>query len=144
MIFLLANTIFLILSVGYCWLAGDRLDKQAAAWILAAILGTLAATTVVPGPAAGLAVLLIDLVLLAAIARIALRSRRYWPTWFAGMHLVAVLAGAAALAAPLEHVQALRTFGGFWGVPALLAMVFGLFLDRRTGARAEFQAQAST
>lgn len=136
MIFLLANTIFLILTVGYCWLAGDRLDRQAAGWIVAALLGTLAATSFVAGDRAIAAVLLVDFVLLAAVVRIALRSPRYWPTWFAGLHLAAVACGLAALMVPPQHVGTLRIFAGFWGVPALLVMVFGLFLDRRAQARA--------
>lgn len=141
MIFLLANTVFLILSVGYGWLAGDRLDKQATAWIVAALLGTLAASSLATGDRATAAILAVDLVLLGAIIRIALQSSRYWPTWFAGLHLVAVTCGAAAFAAPSQS-DTLRVIAGFWGVPALLAMVFGLFLDRR--ASAKVQAQPST
>lgn len=142
MIFLLANTVFLILSVGYGWLAGDCLDRQAAAWIVAALLGTLAASTFAAGSQAMTAILLVDIILLAAIVRIALRSSRYWPTWFAGLHLAAVACGMAALVAAPSHSDTLRVFAGFWGVPALLAMVFGLFLDRRIAAR--LQAQPST
>ncbi len=141
-IFLLANTVFLILSVGYGWLAGDRLDKQAAAWIVAALLGTLAATTLVTGSRVAPTVLLVDLILLAAIVRIALRSPRYWPTWFAGLHLAGVTCGTAAVLAGPEYADTLRIFAGFWGVPALLAMVVGLFLDRR--GRPGAQAQPST
>lgn len=142
MIFLLANAVFLILSVGYGWLAGDRLDRQAVAWIVAALAGTLTATTFGPQNQVVLAILVVDLVLLAAIMRIALRSSRYWPTWFAGLHLAGVACGVAALGAPPQHVETLRVFAGFWGVPALLVMVFGLFLDRR--AQAQAYAQPST
>ena len=142
MIFLLANTVFLILSVAYGWLAGDRLDRLAAAWIAAALLGTFAATTFAAGDRAILAVLVVDLVLLAAIVRIALKSERYWPTWFAGLHLAGVICLSAALIASPPHSETLRVFAGFWGVPALLAMVFGLFLDRRAASNA--QAQPST
>jgi len=102
---------------------------------------TLAAGSFAADDHATAAVLAVDLVLLAAIIRIALRSSRYWPTWFAGLHLVAVACGAAAFAAP-SLSDTLRVFAGFWGVPALLAMVFGLFLDRRTSARV--QAHPST
>lgn len=144
MTFLLANTVFLILSMGYGWLAGDRLDKQAAAWIVAALLGTLAAGTFAAPDRAMLAILLIDCVLLAAIVRIALRSSRYWPIWFAGLHLAGVACGMAALLAPPLHSDTLRVLAGFWGVPALLVMVFGLFLDRRASAQAQAQAQPST
>ena len=142
MIFLLANTAFLILSIGYGWLAGDRLDKQAAAWIIGALLGTLAATTLA-GPALAVpSILVVDIILLIAITRVALASSRYWPTWFAGLHLAGVACGAVALLASPPHDAALRVFAGFWGVPALLVMVFGLFLDRR--AMAKVYAQPST
>jgi small-conductance mechanosensitive channel len=138
--FLLANTVFLILSVGYGWLAGDRLDRQAVAWIAAALLATLAATSVIAWIT--LVVLIIDMALLAAIVRIAVHSRRYWPTWFAGLHLAGVtFAFAAVLAAP-DYVSTMRAFAGFWGTAALLVMVAGLFLDRR--ARAGTSAQSST
>lgn len=134
MLFLLANTAFLILSIGYAWFAGDRLDRQAAAWIVAALLGTLAATSTAAGIRAVTVVLIVDAILLAAMLRIAFRSPRYWPTWFAGMHLAAVACGLAALMVPPAYTDALRAFAGFWGIPALLAMVFGLFLDRRAAA----------
>lgn len=135
MIFLLANTVFLILSIGYGWLAGDRLDKQAAAWIAAALLGTLGATTFANPAHVLSAILIVDIALLVVIIRIALRSPRYWPIWFAGLHLAGVAYGAAALMVAPPHQEVLRVFAGFWGVPALLAMVFGLFLDRREEAR---------
>lgn len=136
MIFLLANTAFLILAIGYGWLAGDRLDRQAVAWIVFALLGTFAASALADHRAVA-AILLVDCVLLAAIVRIALRSSRYWPTWFAGFHLAAVSCGVAAVAAAPSLTDTLRVFAGFWGVPALLVMVFGLFLDRRAAARAQ-------
>jgi len=134
MIFLLANTLFLILSLGYAWLVGSRLDRLAVVWIVAALAGTLVAGIfAAPGHATPI-VLAVDTVLLAAITVIALRSERYWPTWFAGFHLAAVGFGIAALALP--QVGVLRVFSGFWGVPALIVMVFGLLLDRRAEAAA--------
>lgn len=145
MIFLLANAAFLILSIGYGWLAGDRLDKQAVAWIVAALLGTLMATTLLTGRAATGAVLAVDLILLIAMGRIALKSPRYWPTWFVGFHLAAVACGAVALLVSSNTTaNTLRAFAGFWGTAALLAMVVGLFLDRRAAAGRESQAQPST
>lgn len=141
-IFLLVNTLFLILSIGYGWVAGDRLDRVAVAWVIAALLGTLAAGFLPLGWTVP-AVLVVDLVLLVAITAIALRSRRYWPTWFAGFHLAAVAFGMAALLVAPEEAGRLRALSGFWGVPALLAMVVGLFLDHRAPLP-QPQAQPST
>lgn len=140
-IFLLANSLFLILSIGYGWLAGDRLDRVAVGWIVAALLGTLAAGFAPAGWAVPI-VLAVDIALLVAITRIALRSPRYWPIWFAGFHLAAVVFGVGALVVAPEMASVLRTLSGFWGVPALLVMVVGLFLDRR--APDPPQAQPST
>lgn len=139
---LLANTAFLVLSVGYGWLAGDRLDRQAIAWIAAALLATLAATGAAAPAWTALIVLFIDLALLAAIVPIALHSIRYWPTWFAGLHLAGVTFAFAAVVASPEYISTMRAFAGFWGTAALLAMVVGLFLDRR--ARTGTTAQSST
>lgn len=140
--FLLANSAFLILSVGYGWLAGSRLDRQAVGWIVAALLATLATPIIITPAWNALAILLIDLVLLAAIMQIALRSTRYWPTWFAGLHLSGVtFAFAAVLAAP-QYTSTMRAFAGFWGTAALLAMVLGLFFDRRGQAVMKAQSLA--
>lgn len=136
MIFLLANAAFLILSIGYGWLAGDRLDKAAVLWIVAALLGTLAATSMLAGTNSIVAVLAVDIVLLVAITRIAMISPRFWPTWFAGFHLAGVTCGIAALVAGPLASDTLRAFAGFWGTAALLAMVLGLFADRRANALA--------
>lgn len=142
--FLLVNAVSLVLSIGYGWLAGDRVDRQAVAWIAAALLATLAISILVSQEWAGAATLVVDMVLLAAIVEIALRSQRYWPTWFAGFHLAAVCCGVAALLAPVGYDVILRIFAGFWGIPALLAMVLGIFLDRRAHPSTVDQAQPST
>lgn len=132
-IFLLANSVFLILSIGYAWLAGSRLDRQAVGWIVAALLGTSAASAFAAVDQVMPIVLLVDITLLAAITSIALRSPRYWPTWFAGLHLAGVAYGFAAVLYP--QASDLRVFAGLWSTLALLAMVVGLFLDRRAQIR---------
>ncbi len=134
MIFLLANTLFLLASVAYGWLAGDRHDREAVAWIVAAILGTFGARAFAPADARELVVLVIDIALLAAIISIALRSSRFWPSWFAAFQLVAVASSILILGGVAPEMMI--RMGGLWGTAALLAMVGGLFLDRRaTGAQ---------
>lgn len=132
-IFLLANSVFLVLSIGYAWLAGSRLDRQAVGWIVAALLGTLAASTFAAADRVMTIILLVDIALLAAITSIALRSPRYWPTWCAALHLAGVAYGLAAVLYP--QATDLRVFAGLWSTLALLAMVLGLLLDRRAQIR---------
>ncbi len=131
--FLLANSIFLVLSIGYVWLAGTRLDRQAVGWIVAALLGTSAASAFASPDRVMPLILAIDIALLAAITSIALRSPRYWPTWFAGLHLAGVAYAVAAVVLP--HASDLRVLTGLWSTLALLVMVCGLFLDRRAQNR---------
>lgn len=132
-IFLLANSLFLIFSIGYGWLAGTRLDRQAVGWIVAALLATLAASTFASADWTMPIILAVDMALLVAVTSIALRSPRHWPTWFVGLHLAGVAYGVAAVLFPLA--SNLRVLGGLWSTLALLAMVFGLFLDRRAQLR---------
>ena len=114
-------------------MAGSRLDRQAVAWVVAALLGTSVASAFAPADLVMPLILLIDIALLVAITSIALRSPRYWPTWFAGLHLAGVAYGLAAVLLP--RATDLRVLAGFWGTAALLVMVLGLFLDRRARIR---------
>ena len=133
-VFLLANTVFLLASVAYGWLAGDRHDREAVAWIIAAIIGTATVRAFAPPNSRELIVMVIDLALLAAMISVALRSQRYWPVWFSALHFVGVL--STALTVSGHALDVMVRISGLWGTAALLAMVGGLFLDNRANARA--------
>jgi hypothetical protein len=127
-IFLLANSIFIGVSVIYGWLAGDRHDREGVAWIAAAIGCTLWAQTSHDKATQTLLIAIVDGALLLAMISLALRSSRYWPTWFAGLHLATV---ATNLAIPVfPEFGLFRVIAAFFGIPAILAMVIGIFLDR--------------
>lgn len=144
MLFLLANAAFLILVLGYCWFAGAALDRIGVAAALAALVLTFLANSTLGFAQSGPVVLVIDCALLAAITAIALRSPRYWPVWFAGFQLAAVMFGLASLLWPAEDAVIYQTLGGFFGIPALLAMALGLFLDRMAEAREPRTVSAAT
>ena len=127
-IFLLANSIFIVVSVAYGWLAGNRHDREGVAWIAAAIACTLWAQTSHDAATQVLLIGIVDGALLLAMVSLALRSGRYWPTWFAGLHLATVTTNLAIPMFP--DFEILRAIAAFFGIPAILAMVIGLFLDR--------------
>lgn len=127
-IFLLANTVFLLGSVAYGWLAGDRHDREGVIWILAALGGTWWAQSIGDPTIQGHIIQAVDAALLLAMVSLALRSNRYWPTWFAGLHLTSVVLMLASFS--WSELVGLRTIGAFFGTLAILAMVIGIFLDR--------------
>lgn len=127
-LFLLANSVFIVASVLYGWLAGNRQDREGVTWIVAAILGTLWAQSVDDQTIQVAAISIIDVALLIGMLSIALRCDRYWPIWFAGFHLATVVTNLVVYAAPQEPL--LRVVGSLFGTPAILVMVVGIFLDR--------------
>jgi len=123
--------LFGALSIG--WQAGDRADRRVIAAIAVAAALTAAAHLEIPGRMAYGAVVAIDAVLITIVVRYALRSSRHWPIWFAGFQGAAFAFDLAAFAFPPEARLQMGMMSGFWSMPALLAMVFGLLADRRKG-----------
>lgn len=130
MVFLLANCGFLILVLGYSWWAGSPLDRVSVLAVVVALLLTFLANMAAGFAGSGLIVLGIDFTLLAAITGVALHSPRHWPVWFAGFQFASVMFGVASMLWPTENGVIYHTLAGFFGIPALLAMALGLFLDR--------------
>lgn len=75
----------------------------------------------------------VDLVLLLFLWRIALRSARWFPSWFAGLHLVAVVSHIASFLVTGYAFKLYFFLQGFWSVPMLLSLALGVALDRRAG-----------
>lgn len=140
-IFLLANSTFIVVSMTYGWLAGDRHDREGVAWMAAAIIGTAWAQSAADALSQVMVIGVVDTALLIAMVSLALRSTRYWPTWFAGLQLATVAINLTSLAEP--GLGALRTIGAFFGTLAILVMVLGIFLDRLAADKAKPAAGAS-
>lgn len=80
---------------------------------------------------ARLPTLAIDLLVVTVSTVIALRSRRYWPTWFTGILLVSVLTSLSGI---LMWDFVPRTFinlSGFLLLPALWIAAYGCWCDYR-------------
>ena len=75
----------------------------------------------------------VDLVLLGGLGWVALRSDRWFPIWFAGLHLVAVTSHLASIVAPAFSPRVYFLVQAVWSIPMLLTLAIGVALDRRAG-----------
>jgi len=124
------------LSCGHAVIFGGRDGRLAVALIMLASLLTIPATRM--GRSWGeteLAVLAVDLALLAGLYALMLRSRRYWPVWMAGFHLIAVVTHLSTMLVPAFAPRIYRSLESFWAIPVLLSMLLGVELDRRAARR---------
>lgn len=84
-------------------------------------------------------VLVVDLGLLAVLLWLALRSRRHWPLFAAGFHLLAVITHIARMVDPTVGGWAYLTANIMWANLVLVAIAYGAWTAPRRG-----QANAPT
>jgi hypothetical protein len=85
----------------------------------------------------------IDVLCLIGFLMLALKSRHYWPMWFAGFHLVAVLVHLATIIKPHFLPKAYVALQTFWAVPMLIVMVIGIHRDRSAKKASAFFRRSS-
>ena len=125
-----------LLCCGYAILFGGRDGRWAAFLIIAAAVMTAPATLF--GRAWGnieLAIFAVDAGLLLGLYGLMLVSRRYWPIWMTGFHLIAVITHFSTLLAPKFTPALYRALESFWAIPVLLSLLLGVALDRRAARR---------
>jgi hypothetical protein len=61
---------------------------------------------------------------------LALRSRKYWTIWSAGLQLLCVISHFGPLIDPVPRPKLYRGLEAFWMLPMLVTMVAGISLDR--------------
>jgi hypothetical protein len=128
-----------LLCCSYAILFGGRDGRWAAFLFLAAAGLTFPAELL--GRAWGETewlVLGVDFAFLAAMYALMLSSRRYWPIWMTGFHLITVVTHLSTMMAPSFAPMIYWAMGSFWAIPVLLALLIGVELDRRAAARARF------
>jgi hypothetical protein len=94
----------------------------------AAILGGWIASVTVSsagGWGAEQGVEIVDILVLAALIGLALRSHRWWPIWAAGFHLLAVVTHWAHQIDPTVGGWAYLTAGIIWGYMLVAALAWG-------------------
>lgn len=82
-----------------------------------------------------LAILAVDTLLLTGLYWLTLTSRRYFPIWMTGFHLVAVATHLGADLAPDFTPRLYRALAGLWAIPVTISLALGIFLDQRAAVR---------
>lgn len=123
-----------LLCCGFATIYGGRDGRLIAGFYVLACFATLAASLAQPDwHHTHYTVLAVDSALLVVLVRVALVSTRWFPVWFSGLHLVAVVSHFASIVVPGFAPKVYFLLQGFWSVPMLLILVFGVVLDRRAG-----------
>lgn len=120
----------LLLAVcAYAWWRGGRDERIVAATCLAGTVATMLAISPLRHRYSGVeeGLLLVDLGVLAGFVMVALRSKRFWPLWVAGLQLTTsvghVLKGIDQDLLPRAYGAALQ----FWSYPILIILAAGTY-----------------
>jgi hypothetical protein len=131
--------IYLLALVSVCsyagWMGGWPERVGAGIMVAGSILSVVAAMSFYPGwrsPEAG--IFIVDLLVLAAFANLALYSDRFWPIWVTSFHLIAVTIHLASLADRSVAAMAYASAQEFWAYPMLMGIAAGTWNHRRRQA----------
>lgn len=117
----------------YAWWRGGTDERGIAATCLAGTIATMLAVSPIHKRYAGVeeGLLLVDLAVLAGFIVIALRSKRFWPLWVAGLQLTTfighILKGIDQDLLPRAYGAALQ----FWSYPILVIVIVGTYRHHR-------------
>lgn len=137
----LAFATLLVLTCFYAAWRGGRSGKVGAAIFVTASLLNIPATAPNPSWSSEMVYIwAIDLGCLAALATLALYSRRYWPIWATGFQIASVATHFAVSLYPDGPPRVYMALETVWSVPILLVMLIGTRLDHKSGqfVRASF------
>jgi len=127
--------LLVIVTCGHAATFGGKDGRWAAGLVIAASLLTLPATVLGRGwGRTELAILAVDVMLLIGLYALMLCSRRYWPIWMVGFHLVAVASHLGTIVVPDFTPAIYRALGSLWAIPMLLTMMIGIERDRKARA----------
>lgn len=125
--------IFLMLvaaSCGTAALLGGRDGRWIAFLYVLAIIGTHFARVARPSWASPhLPVFLVDLALLIGLVAVAMNSRRYWPIWIAGLHVLTVTSHASVWVVGSFDARAYFVLESVWAPVKLVILLIGVLLD---------------
>ena len=117
----------------YAWWRGGTDERIIAATCLAGTAATLIAISPLQKRYSGVeeGLMLVDLAVLLAFIAVALRSKRFWPLWVAGLQLTTsighLLKGIDQELLPRAYGAALQ----FWSYPILLILAVGTYRSHR-------------
>ena len=114
---------------------GGRIEKAAA---VAIAIGSVATQLVKVGEGtagAQYGVIVVDILLLALLLALALRTDRYWPMWAAAFHLTSMTVHLAKVVDPTVAWMPYLHANAFWAYPMLLAVMIGAWREGPNGRR---------
>jgi len=117
----------------YAWLRGGSDERTVATTCLAGTLATLLVISPLRQRYSGVeeGLLLVDLAVLAGFITVALRSKRFWPLWVAGLQLTTslghIMKGIDQNLLPRAYGAALQ----FWSYPILIIVAVGTYRSHR-------------
>ena len=117
----------------YAWLRGGWDERIVAITCLAGTAATMLAVSPIHRRYSGVeeGLLLVDMAVLAGFVTVALRSKRFWPLWVAGLQLTTfighVLKGVDQDLLPRAYGAALQ----FWSYPILIIVLVGTYRHHR-------------
>lgn len=125
--------VFLSLLLGSCgyafWLGRDNERLTAIALLSSAVASVYLQTSKFFQPESG--ILIVDLLLLAYLIWLAMRSDRFWPLYAAGFQVVGTTIHLARFADSNVLHSAYAAAQIFWAYPVLLALAAGTWLEAR-------------
>lgn len=123
----------LLVVCGYAWWRGGTDERTVALTCLAGTAATMLVISPLRQRYAGVeeGLLLVDLAVLAGFITVALRSKRFWPLWIAGLQLTTslghILKGVDQDLLPRAYGAALQ----FWSYPILIVLAVGTYRSHR-------------
>ena len=121
----------------YAWLRGGSDERIVAATCLAGTAATMLVISPLQQRYSGVegGLMLVDWAVLTGFVIVALRSKRFWPLWVAGLQLTTsmghILKGVDQALLPQAYGAALQ----FWSYPILVLLAVGTFRSRRRMAK---------
>jgi hypothetical protein len=135
----LAFWIFLAISAALAWRYGGKPERHGTIIMLC---GAVFSTVLVSSLGARFneteyGLILTDLVMLAAMIRLMITTKRYWPIWANSFQLAAIITHLAVAMVPHSVALAYALLQGFWAYPIVMTMLLGTYGHHRvtTGHR---------
>ncbi|MCU0890862.1 MAG: hypothetical protein MUE77_03755 [Sandarakinorhabdus sp.] len=129
--FAILGIVFLVAACVMAWRWGGR-DEQLAAFgfAFATLASTLANQHLYSSPEVG--VLGVDLMVLAGLVLLALKSDRFWPMYAAAFQFVGTIVHMASFAEQGDFAWAYAVGLIFWSYAVMAALMAGTWLEGRT------------
>jgi hypothetical protein len=124
---------FLLFTCGYALWRGRKFEQLSALVFIAASVASLLSHAPARERYMGIEIsdLVIDLIVLAALIAIALKSDRFWPLWVAGLQLTVSVSHLMKAIQPDLMPFAYAAAERFWSYPILLILFAGAWRQHR-------------